>query len=822
MLSATDVLPLRRSDLRIREVAPQQYVIKHAQTRQYFRVGPIEHFLLLGLDGTQTAAALCESFEQQFGEPLGLDELDEFVALMRKRNLIALPGALPASAIAERDSDGEFDEEDEDGPPSEEAVPRKRRTNWLFFRKSLFDPDWMLNILEPMLRWVWTPAFLVVSAAMMLLALAITVSNRADLVAAMPPKLGWQTVAVIWSTVIFVTILHEFAHGLTCKHFGGDVHEIGVLMIFFTPCLYCNVSDAWLMPKKSHRLWITFAGGYCDLCVWALAVFVWRFTFPGTVPNILAWVTLTVCSGRILINLNPFMRMDGYYIITDLVGVPNLRPQANAYLMEHMRWLLWGAPKPAPRPRGLGLVCYGFVIWCFSLVFLDVIVLSLLKFVSSTSRVAGLGMGVFLVSIAFRKVFRGFFEGEVTAMIKTRRFRTACWVALLTVGPVVLFTVPMQSTVTGEFEARPGTRLEIHSPVPGFLRRVLVEEGDTVTAGQPIAELEVPDLPSLIVRKEAEIRETRATLNRLQAGTRPEELAEQKHRVSRAEEWKALAERDLEQAEVSLQQDLLKLDLEIKQFQAEIDFARSSYKRAEFLYRNGALAGDQLRMEKKKLALLDSQLAQSQAQRKAREAEGTRAASAEVGRRDKELSEARSALSLLEAGSRPEDIEAALAKLARLKEELEFLNEQQSQLVIKAPAAGIVATPRMREKVGQFADKGVLVCVLEDPKTIQVEIQVQEEDVPGIAARQDVHLKTRALPFSNLKAFVDRIAPTATMPTSQTQKQSSVRVYCHVDNDDGQLKSGMTGFARIDRGRGTVGMILVGRALKLVRTEYWW
>src|SRR6202022_458410 len=84
----------------------------------------------------------------------------------------------------------------------------------------------------------------------------------------------------------FLTIwLHEFAHGLTCRYFGGAVHEIGFLLIYFQPAFSCNVSDAWLVPQKSKRLWVGFAGPYFELFFWSLAVEVWRATEPDTLIN---------------------------------------------------------------------------------------------------------------------------------------------------------------------------------------------------------------------------------------------------------------------------------------------------------------------------------------------------------------------------------------------------------------------------------------------------------------------------------------------------------------------------------------------------------
>src|SRR5439155_627039 len=83
--------------------------------------------------------------------------------------------------------------------------------------------------------------------------------------------LRWEVAALAWLTLLGVAMVHEFAHGLTCKHHGGEVHEIGFLLLFLMPCFYCNVSDAWLIREKSKRLGVTLAGAYCDQWLWAHA-----------------------------------------------------------------------------------------------------------------------------------------------------------------------------------------------------------------------------------------------------------------------------------------------------------------------------------------------------------------------------------------------------------------------------------------------------------------------------------------------------------------------------------------------------------------------
>src|SRR5262249_11800427 len=153
-------------------------------------------------------------------------------------------------------------------------------------------------------------------------------------------------------------------------------------------------------------------------------------------------------------------------------------------------------------------------------------------------------------------------------------------------------------------------------------------------------------------------------------GPRPEELKARQRRLEQAQHWYDQARRDLARAQRCLDDDLARLEGVIGQQEAEVDFAADVYARGRSLLGKGAISGEQYREAEKKWRVSSSQLEQARAQRRARKEEGTREAEAELGRRQKELTEAKLALSLVECGSRPEEIEAQRAHLTRVNEEL--------------------------------------------------------------------------------------------------------------------------------------------------------
>src|SRR5439155_25699569 len=144
--------------------------------------------------------------------------------------------------------------------------------------------------LGPWVRPCFTPHFLVLSAALILLAIGTATANWHGFILDFSRLYRFSTVWLVLAVSFLVVSAHEFAHGLTCKHFGGSVRELGFMLLFFQPAFYCNVSDAWLFPPKAQRLWVTFAGAYFEMFLWALATFIWRVTDPSTLINYIALV----------------------------------------------------------------------------------------------------------------------------------------------------------------------------------------------------------------------------------------------------------------------------------------------------------------------------------------------------------------------------------------------------------------------------------------------------------------------------------------------------------------------------------------------------
>lgn len=821
-------LPTLNAWITLCDLGNGSFVVKNTQDRSYFSTGIEEFFILTQLQSCASRPELRQNYQNKFSESLDDADLDAFLAAIERKGLI--PPSQGANRKPELDNEDEDEDEldDDELPTGKPGQKRWWKQSILFWRVPLVNPDRFLGFIVRLFPWIWTQAFFIASLGAMGLATFVLLQSGEDLSNSLKASFRWETLIVLACASVGATALHEIAHGATCKRFGGEVREAGVLFLMLIPCLYVNVSDAWTIPSKRKRMLITAAGGYMDLCVWAACVLLWRVTLPGTFIHYLAFVVASACGARGLMNFNPLLRFDGYYLLSDGLGIPNLYSSGRAYWFAHLAHFLWGAPKPKKVANAHLLLGYGLMSWLFALAFLNIVLINMVKYATLEFGIFGLIFGCLLMFYALRRVFRGFLGKEFLKMLQLRRLRLLLWAGGAVACVALLFVIPTRHNVSGEFEVRPMDCMDIPAPLGSFLGTVVVHDGQEVKAGEILCELRSPELASQLETKQAELVESEAMLKRLKAGPRAEELAEQESRVKRLQSWCELGKVELSTMQTTLRHQMEALDHRIKQAEAEQEYAQKVLGQSERLAQQGAMAPAQLDRERTKLSVLQQKLAEVRADRAALETEGIRVAVAELARREQELADAESKLRLLRLGSRPEDIEAEEAKRKRLAEELEFLQEQEKALKVVAPRSGFVRTIRLHEKMGSYVNKGELLCQVEACGSPLVEVVIQEQDALAVKPGQTVIFKARALPLEILEGRVDRIATSAEKvpnksisPTAEPKGQTVV-LYCHVEKGAGQLKSGMTGFARIHRGWSSIGRVLQLQAYRYLRTEFWW
>lgn len=741
--ASTNATPKLRSDLVLScqgEGASQSWVVKDPRSDRFFRFRNVEGFILGRLDGSTPLESIRQLVESEFGAKLSSTVLEQFAARLENLGLLET---------------------------TRTGVDRPKRVegNVFFLRFRAFDPDRLFTWLAPKLSLFFTPAFVTLSALTILFGVAIAVVNWGELQRELPRLYTFQSLAVAWTLAVIVIIAHEFAHGITCKHHGGKVREIGFLLIFLQPAFYCNVSDAWLFREKSKRLWVTFAGAWFEMFLWGVAMLVWRVTDPNTLINYLALVIVATSAIKSFFNLNPLIKLDGYYLLSDWLEVPNLRQRAFGYLSRCIE-RLWSSPtdEPAPtrRERNIFLV-YGTLAWTYSFWLLTWV----LSFFAGVlvRKFQGWGFVFFTLSCAFlfqrpvRKVLRGFLRLFTVRESMRVWIKRLVWLAILIGAVAALFRVHTDLKVPGSFTILPLRNADVRAEVEGIIKEIFVDEGESVQQGGRIAALFDRDYRAELRKTKAETEEKEAKLRLLKAGTRPEEIEIARTTISKAGERVKYAQTRVEMDKALMDQNLL---------------SRREYD------------------ETRELLLI----------------------------REKELQESEDKLKLLQAGSRKEEIEAVDAEIARLKAQQRYLEDQLALLAVNSPINGIVTTHRLKEKVGQAVKKGDLIAEVKEMNTIAAEIAVTEKEIGDVKLGQKVTLKVRAYPNTSFEGTVASISPIANAP-EDAQAERTVLVTTRLENASLLLKPGMTGHAKIHGENMRLIDLALRRAVRFIRVEFW-
>ncbi|MBS0262103.1 MAG: HlyD family efflux transporter periplasmic adaptor subunit [Planctomycetes bacterium] len=506
----------RRADL---EAVPQTFggerfwAIKDPVRLRYFHLRDEEYCIFASLDGTATLDGLREKFEREFApRRLAISQLQSFLATLHGEGLLLA------------DAPGQTDE----------LLKRFRKTrlrdlgatasNVLAIRFRGLDPQRALDWLAPRCAWLFSPWTLGLGCLLVVAALLLVLFQFDTVQARWPDANSLLTPAnMIWlSLALGVTkVLHELGHAVTCRHFGRDCHEMGLLLLVFTPCLYCNVTDAWMIESKWQRAAVGAAGVFVELVLAALGTFGWWFSEPGLF-NTLCFHLMLVCSvSTLLFNGNPLLRYDGYFILADLVEIPNLSQHATAVLRDWGAGTLLGIPVERDgeqsRWRRLGLGLFGLA----SAVYRVAITLGILLLLHNVLKphrlevlVEGLACLVLIGMLAGPLWRIGKFLQQASWNRDMRPRRALFSGLVLTAGAAAVLFVPLPHRVAAPALMDAGTSRHVYVTVPGSLVK-MAKLGAVVSPEEPIAVLENLELKYEIAQLTGKRNEQKLKLENL-------------------------------------------------------------------------------------------------------------------------------------------------------------------------------------------------------------------------------------------------------------------------------------------------------------------
>jgi putative peptide zinc metalloprotease protein len=393
---------------------------------------------------------------------------------------------------------------------------QSRLTSIMFARFPLLDPDDFLRRFLPIAGKLISPAGLALWLVTVVGALKIVADDFPALVDQGQAVLAPGNLILLYIALIVLKTLHEFGHGFACRHYGGEVHVMGVMLMIFTPIPYVDATSSWAFRNRRHRILVGAAGMIVEVFVAALAALVWANTGPGVVHSLAYNMMFIASVSTLLFNGNPLLRYDGYYILSDLIDIPNLHARSREllrYLVERHAFGWTKAENPARSRREQWIIGIFAVA---SGIYRLVVFTAIIFFIADQFLLAGLLMAlVCVVSWGVVPVGRFIHYLSTSPRLERTRWRAVGVTAGVVAGVLTLLQwIPFPSSFKAPGIVKSSGYVRVATETPGHLERVLVPSGRAVQSGDALALLRDDELPFEIASTRARLEEARAYLRR--------------------------------------------------------------------------------------------------------------------------------------------------------------------------------------------------------------------------------------------------------------------------------------------------------------------
>lgn len=490
-------LPVVRNDLQLhpweRDAdGTEQWAISDPLRNQFFVVSRevIEIFKRLAIGNVDQ---IVEDANAGAGLSVTPEDVAKVVEFVTRNNLAVTDGAEAIERLA--------------------APSRKRQTWWqvlihkyIMFRVSLLYPDKFLDRTQGIFAPFFSRTFFVLTAIAGVTGIGLSLRDWSALQHELTELWSFSGVTTLFVTLVFVKLVHEFAHAYTAKRYGVRVPVMGITFIVLFPLPFTNTTESWKLYNHRQRLHIAAAGIVSELALACWATLFWKMAPEGGVQGALFLIATTTWISSLLVNASPFMRFDGYFLLMDYLRLPNLHARSGALAKWWMREALFDLKRPPPEhfDRALRrfLIIFAYVTWIYRfLVFLGIALLVYHFFIKAV------GVLMFLVEIHYfilRPIYLEFeywVKSRSEILITRRTGLTIIALALLVVILFIPFGTP--SAVPALFLSH--EEVVVYAPQDGTVSGVHISVGDEVAQGEMILQLS-----SALLEHELEVAQIQA------------------------------------------------------------------------------------------------------------------------------------------------------------------------------------------------------------------------------------------------------------------------------------------------------------------------
>ena len=471
------------------------HVIQDPSSNQFFRLNEAAYRFVALLDGRRNVAEAWKIASEQLGDDAPTQgEAIQLLGQLYTSNLLA--GDMPP------DAEGLFKR-------YRKRVTREVQSylmNILFIRIPLFDPERLLDRTVGFFGAVFSAWGTILWLGLILTGLYFLAGRTDELTKGAQGLLSPERLPLLYLSFVIIKVVHEFGHAFACKKFGrdsgsgGEVHIMGIMFLVFTPLPYVDASSSWALRSKWHRTVVGAGGMFVEMAIAALAAIVWARTAEGTTAHAVAYNLMFVGSvSTILFNGNPLLRYDGYYMLSDLLEIPNLQQRSRDYLYYLVKRYVWGVRKPRSPAHTRGERVWLFFYAIFSTAYRLFISFMIFLFVADSLPVVGIILAAIAV-VVWGLVPIGKFVYYIVSSGELMRVRArAVMTSLLAPGVVLagLAVIPAPDHFYVEGVVEPSEMKIIHAGADGFLQEYLPSGRQVTPDGPPLARSANPALVAL-------------------------------------------------------------------------------------------------------------------------------------------------------------------------------------------------------------------------------------------------------------------------------------------------------------------------------------
>lgn len=430
------------------------------------------------------------------------------------------------------------------------AKQRARRVErvlgFLSLKIPVWNPDDFLERTVRYTRWLFGRAAFAVWCVAMAACAAFVANNWREIASPQHGILEVGNLPVLWGLLVVLKVAHEFGHAYACKARGGSVPEMGIMLILMTPLAYVDATSAWGFVRRRDRIVVSLAGMYVESIIAAVALAVWASTPSAGVRVVAHDVLLLATVVTIALNANPLMRFDGYYVLSDLVEIPNLRARSEHCVRSVFKEVCFGIDDPVPETgRRLRMALFAFGI--AAAIYRIVLVTSIALLVATKAFLLGMVFAVGYLGNQLLRLVRGLVNYLWRSPETSAQRRRAVTIggAVLVGMPLLALLVPVPGSVHVPGVVGRENEMIVRAEQAGFLARMEVRGGEAVAPGAMVAQLENPALRGEVAEAEAglEVARLQAAAYRAERSSRavPEEEKVRARRAELAERERALA-----------------------------------------------------------------------------------------------------------------------------------------------------------------------------------------------------------------------------------------------------------------------------------------